>query len=156
MNTADNVALLAPVPLEHLKDGQNVVTTEGKVAFGSRAWEVFRELDKIRGNQPVDVFIYASHSGNSGQPKATWKARYIGHVEGRKGAHPDGLKFRPPSTTQSVSDNAGHWAIFWEVQDLQQLPTADAVPISDMQGYGRKAKYRKDFFPGGPILILSM
>jgi hypothetical protein len=156
MNTSNTVAILAPVPLEHLLDGQEVAKAEGKVAFGSRAWEVFHKLDEIRGDQPVDVFIYASHSGNSGQPKVTWKARYIGHVEGKQGAHPDGLKFRPPSTTQSASDNAGHWAVFWEVQELQQLPIADAIRISDMQGYGRKAKYKKDFFPEGPILILAM
>jgi hypothetical protein len=41
--TAANVALLASVPLEHLTDGQTTAETKGKVAFGSRAWETFRE-----------------------------------------------------------------------------------------------------------------
>ena len=42
-----------------LHSGANVCREEGKVAFGSRAWEVFRELDQIRKGEPVDVLIYA-------------------------------------------------------------------------------------------------
>ena len=60
--SAKNVALLAPVPEEHLLDGVNVIHVEGRVAFGSRAWEVFRELDALRKGDPVDVYIYASHA----------------------------------------------------------------------------------------------
>lgn len=38
-------ALLAPVPHDHLLDGADVCANRGKVAFGSRAWEVIRRLD---------------------------------------------------------------------------------------------------------------
>jgi hypothetical protein len=74
--TASNVALLAPVPFEHLNDGQEVVQKEGKVAFGSRAWETFRELDKLRKGMPVDVYIYESHGGGHYDFKVSWRARY--------------------------------------------------------------------------------
>jgi hypothetical protein len=42
MSNTQEVALLAPVPLEHLIDGVAVCDQQGKVAFGSRAWEIFR------------------------------------------------------------------------------------------------------------------
>lgn len=42
---AGNIALLAPVPLHHLQDGYQVARQQGKVAFGSMKWELFRELD---------------------------------------------------------------------------------------------------------------
>jgi hypothetical protein len=59
MNTAAvHIALLAPVPLQHLVSGQSVCAAEGRVAFGSRAWELFRELDSLRKGLPVDVYVY--------------------------------------------------------------------------------------------------
>jgi hypothetical protein len=58
IKTAAQVALLAPVPLQHLRSGQTKAECEGRVAFGSRAWEVFRKLDALREGMPVDVFIY--------------------------------------------------------------------------------------------------
>jgi hypothetical protein len=64
--TTATVALLAPVPLEHLVDGVEVCAREGKVAFGSRAWEVFKQLDEIRAEAPVDVYVYASHAQAGG------------------------------------------------------------------------------------------
>jgi hypothetical protein len=42
------VSLLVPVPFEHLYDGANICQSQGKVALGDRAWEVFRELDAER------------------------------------------------------------------------------------------------------------
>lgn len=61
IQTAAHIALLAPVPLEHLLDGETTARTEGKVAFGSRKWDTFRQLDALREGMPVDVYIYASH-----------------------------------------------------------------------------------------------
>ncbi len=51
-NTVANVALLAPVPLVHLMAGADIAKREGRVAFGSRAWDVFRELDALRRRPP--------------------------------------------------------------------------------------------------------
>jgi hypothetical protein len=61
-----SVELLAPVPLEHLRSGLEVLAHEPFVAPGSRAWQVFRTLDELRADHAVRVWIYASD--NDEQP----------------------------------------------------------------------------------------
>ena len=151
--TAAHIALLAPVPLEHLLDGKTVAETTGRVAFGSRAWQVFRELDSLRKGMPVDVYIYASHSAEHRDFEVSWHARYLGHVDSIMGAHPEGMKYRPPSTGQYPSDNSGHWAVFWEVEDLQPLPKDQQTSLGDLTGFGKKKAYGHAFPPEGPLLI---
>jgi len=148
------VSLLAPVPLEHLRDGFNICQSQGKVAFGSRAWEVFRELDVERSGSPVDVFIYASGDPSTEQLEVSWYGRYIGHVEGKNGAHPDGMKFRLPSTGKYPSDNKGYWAVFWEVDQLRELTQDERIPIGEFVGYKTGKSYKKTFIPEGPILVV--
>jgi hypothetical protein len=80
MPTTQEIALLAPVPLEPLNDGQAVCDLQGKVAFGSRAWEIFRKLDELRDGQPVDVYIYASHAPGRPSFKVSWHGIYLKHV----------------------------------------------------------------------------
>ncbi|MFZ2493496.1 MAG: hypothetical protein WA208_18615 [Thermoanaerobaculia bacterium] len=151
IETARNVALLAPVPRVYLDDGRLVAEREGRVAFGSRAWQVFRELDDLRAGLPVDVYIYASH--DDAALVASWVARYVAHVESSGGAHPAGMRYRPPSTATHVSDNDGWWAVFWEVEDLRMLPRNDHIPVSHFTGFGKRKAYGKPFVPEGPILI---
>ncbi len=54
------MALLAPVPHEHLVSGAEVCAREGKVAFGSMKWDLFRQLDAIASGEKVPVHLYAS------------------------------------------------------------------------------------------------
>ena len=150
---ARSVALLAPVPEEHLHDGAVVCAQQGKVAFGSRAFETFLELDGIRDGAPVDVYIYASHTVRDGPAKATWAATYVGQAKAPGGAHPDGRKYRPPSTFEHESDNKGHWALFCEVANLRRLSEEEAILVRDMQGWKHKTKYDKFFIPEGPLII---
>lgn len=151
--TAESIALLAPVPLEHLEDGVEVCAREGKVAYGSRAFETFVELDALRAGEPVDVYIYASHAHEDGPIRATWAAIYVGFVKSPDGSHPHGPKYRPPSTFKYPTDNKGHWALFWEVTDLRRLPDAEAFPIRDLRGWKHRTKYNKFFVPEGPLII---
>ena len=151
--TALNVALLAPVPLEHLQDGQEVCANESRVAFGSRAWEVFRQLDALRQGLPVDVYIYASHTRRPLRFEVSWAARYIGHVESVDGTHPQGMRFRPPSTARYLEDNQGHWAIFWEVEDLRELPPAERTRLAHFTAFNERRAYGHNFVPEGPLLI---
>jgi len=153
IETAAHIALLAPVPLEHLLDGRTTAQSEGKVAFGSRAWEVFRELDAQRKAMPVDVYIYASHSDGQQEFDVSWHARYIRHLESMMGAHPDGMKYRPPSTAKYPSDNSGYWAVFWEVEDLQPLLKEQRLLLASLTGFGKKKPYGHAFPPEGPLLI---
>jgi len=139
--------------LEHLIDGVDVCAAEGKVAFGSRAWEVFRELDGLRRGMPVDAYIYPSRADGPLHYEIRWTARYIGHVASVGGAHPDDMRYRPPSTAKHAVDNCGHWAVFWEVQDLHELPTADHIRVCDLCGFRKSGSYKRNFVPERPILI---
>ena len=40
-------------------------------AFGTRAWELFNELNQRRAGLPVDVYIYESHSEDSFDGRTT-------------------------------------------------------------------------------------
>lgn len=140
-------AILAPVPEEHLlswqEDGQ-----ERKVAFGSMDFELFRQADERRGDKAVEVFIYASFAKNRPlKPEVSWHGLYVGHVQSRGGKHPEGMKFRPPST---VSDTPT-WAIFWEVEELK--PLSSPIAIASLTGLEKKSNYKSRFHPEGPLLI---
>lgn len=102
MTTASNIALLAPVPKEHLDDGETTALQKGKVAFGSMKWETFRDLDKLCKGMPVDVYIYESDGSGKFNSKTSWRGRYIGHKDSEMGAPPAEIKpFRPDSTFTS-------------------------------------------------------
>lgn len=148
-----DVALLAPVSLEHLEDGSEVCRKQGRVAFGSRAWEVFRKLDALRNGLPVEVFIYASHDPHVHRLAVSWKGLYVGHVESDNGAHPMGMRFRPPSTGKYHEDNHGYWAVFWEVESLRRLQEDQCIPTGRFWGLEKPKSYGRNFVPEGPILI---
>jgi hypothetical protein len=148
-----NIALLAPVPFEHLQSGLTVCNTKGKVAFGSMAWEVFRELDKVRDGQPVTVYLYASDDPDLDMIQVSWIGRYTGHVESKAGAHPKDMEFRPPSTEKYPNDNKGHWAVFWELDGLRKLHPSDRIFTSDFTGYKTSKHYKDNFVPKGPLLV---
>jgi hypothetical protein len=148
------VALLAPVPLEHLQSGLSVCINEGKVAFGSRAWEVFRDLDMARSGAPVDVYIYASGDLQNERLEASWYGRYVGHVEARGGSHPAGMRFRPQTTEKYPTDNKGHWAVFWELDQLRELSPSERIATGKFIGYKTNKEYKTNFVPEGPMLVI--
>jgi hypothetical protein len=148
LKTDAHIALLAPVPLEHLESGQNL---KERVAFGScgsRALKLFQKLDKERAGMDVDVYIYASPA-QSGL-EVSWAARYVGSVKSVNGAHPDGMKYRPESTVNDTESD-----VFWEVKDLKQLPPEERILVSQLTGFGssKKKAYSPTFAPRSPLLI---
>jgi hypothetical protein len=148
IKTAGNIALLAPVPLEHLLDAQEIIETEGKVAFGSQRFDLFRQLDSERNGLPVDVYIYASRREGQPEGETFWVARYVGRVESDLGAHPGGMRFRPRSTTDDTA-----FAVFWEVDALKSVAQSEWCQLSGLTGFEKKKPYGKPFVPEGPILI---
>lgn len=148
-------AILGPVPEQHLADGQAVAATEGFVAFGSRKWELFREVDRLRDGQDVPVLIYPSHEDIEGKLTfmVAWTGWYIGHVASKMGAHPAGMKHRPPSTAAYPADNSGHWAVFWHVRDLAPLPSDRVVRISSLESYKKPGFWRMNAPPLGPEVV---
>ena len=146
MESHSTLALLAPVPEGLLEQGLKVSAKKGKVAFGSRDWELFRELDDDRDGLPVDVFIYASH-GDTNDKVVSWQGRYVGYVEGVDGRHPDGRRYR---SSLALEDGSGYWAVFWEVEGLERV---EPISIGDLRGRRATKNYGSAFVPEGPIII---
>ena len=148
------VALLAPVPLEHLQSGLSVCINEGKVAFGSMKWEVFRDLDTILAGAAGDVYIYPSGNPDAERLEASWYGRYTHHVNAIGGAHPDGMRFRPQTTEKYPTDNKGHWAVFWELDQLRELSPNERIATGKFIGYESNKKYKPNFVPKRPMLVI--
>ena len=148
IQTAAHITLLAPVPFEHLATGRAVAETEGRVAFGRNAWQVFEELDARRKGMPVDVYIYASRVEGPLSFEVSWRGRYIRRVLNDGGGHPDGMRYRPPSTASDTP--AG---VFWEVEDLHPLQATDRIGLAAFTGFGKKKSYGPGFVPEGPLLV---
>ena len=143
MKTAEDIALLAPVPSSILDSATKM---PGRVAFGSNAYALFLKLEELRGKDDIDVYIYASHAGGMRDAEVSWYARYVGFVRSESGFHPN-PKHRPEST---LTDTEA--ALFWEVEDLKRLP--QPIWIGKLKGLGRKNKpYGHNFPPRGPVLI---
>lgn len=154
---APAVALLASVPEVLLISGREVCAKEGRVAFGSRDFLVFRQLESLLAGKSCDVFIYASLAANPqpGLPKVTWKAKYVRIHEARPdGSPPKGI-IRPLSTESKPRENKG-WAVYWEVSDLEMLPRSEFLPISQLRGYGSGKTYAKGFGPERPLIIEAL
>lgn len=145
MNTrkTTDFALLAPVPLVHLESAEKL---KGPVAFGSRAYDCFAQIEALRGGDDVEVYLYASRPEGR-DFTVRWHARYIGFVPAVNGLHPN-PEGRRPSTTESDSADS---LLFWEIEDLK--PLGSPIPISALQGFKSKKPYGKSFPPHGPILI---
>jgi hypothetical protein len=63
------------------------------------------------------------------------------------------MTFRPASTGMYEADNSGHWAIFWEVDSLEQIAEGDRLDVGEFTGYGKKKPYGNAFSPEGPLLV---
>lgn len=153
-------AILAPVPEMHLISGLEAIATQldsddlppdhqPKVAFGSMDFEVLGEVEKLRVGKAIDVFIYASHAKGDQplNPEVTWRGVYVGYVASRRGRYPGKSIYRP----QSTATDAPTWAVFWEVQALEQLK--QPIPIGSLRGKNKKTNYPARFIPEGPVLI---
>lgn len=149
------VALLAPVPEEHLLSGRIVCLDQGKVAFGSRNWELFYKLQGlVQPEGRCEVLIYVSDPIKPiAPPTITWRATYVGFVQSKAGAHPEGMKYRPKSTEKYPLDNHGSWAVFWEVADLTPLSKSEWIKIGQLRGFEKPSKYLTNYIPKGPSLV---
>jgi hypothetical protein len=125
----------------------------GFVAFGTNKWELLEQIEAMREGAPIPVLIYpsASEEPAATNMKVSWFGWYIGRATSKGGAHPDGMTHRPPSTEHNPADNQGHWAAFWHVRGLRQLPPEKCLPISKVGTI--KGGWRKNAPPRGPELV---
>ncbi len=155
MDDSVSFAILAPIPDEHLVSGVPVVDDHGYVAYGSNKWELFVEIDKLRGDQKVPVLIYPSDEDGTGKMDYVikWTGMYCGHEHSEGGTHPEGMKHRPESTMQYAGDISGFWAIFWHVAELKKLNEADYQPISSLLSYKSGKYWKAGHPPRGPEIV---
>jgi len=125
------IALLASVPLEHLRASVDVVKHQKMVAFGSDAWETLAQLDALLKGNPTDAFIYASMGIGIGNV-VSWHAKYLRRRDAVNQMHPGGMRYRPPTTENEK------WTSYWEVSELRELPKSDWIPLNHFSGYGKR------------------
>lgn len=150
MGDGHRLSLLTPVPLRHLTSGEAVCRREGRVAFGSSAWERLRPIEA-----GTAVLIYASHGDDAAKRReesVSWVARYIRYLDSNLGAHPDGDRYRPTTCIEDGEDRTANWPGFYEVSQLLELPKEDRIHIADLADQHGKG-YPRGFVPEGPILV---
>lgn len=69
------------------------------------------------------------------------------------GAHPQDMRFRPPSTAKYKDDNYSHWKVFWEVAQLWELTPQEYIPIYRFYGWDKRRFYERNYIPEGPTLV---
>ena len=148
-DSQSEAALLAPVPHMHLVSGFETCRKMGKVAFGSRAWETFRDLKEQLAEGSCPVLLYASWDKAPFPPKATWQATYAGFVKNRAGRYPGRSEYRPETTCNDSPDSA----VFWEVRDLRPVNADQALEIGKLFGFRSKRQYSRDLRPERPLMI---
>ena len=145
-----SLALLMPVPWEHLADGETVCKREGKVAFGSNAFEILHKFQE-GGGVGTHVLIYSSHEHLPGVPEVTWRAIFLGMAKGEDYSANDLRQFRPESCWAEDRSGLG-WGCFIELADLERLADTDSIPVRDIQTRSGKA-HAPDFVPRGPTVV---
>ena len=148
-----HLAILAPVPLRHIISGEEIARTEGFVAYGTMKWELFEGLDATLKDSRIAVLLYPSKDelAPPGSYQVSWFGWYEGSVRSRGGAHPQKGLHRPPTTFDTPSDNEGHWALFWHVSGLRELPAEKRIPIGKLKL--SSGTTRKHNAPHGPELV---
>ncbi len=142
--TARHIALLAPVPSEHLTSAAEKIKKVPMVAFSSKMSELFADLEVKRNNMLVDVFLYASHSDGGFDGVVSWRAKYVG-IADKETAKP----YRPDSTWSDTYDSE----IFWLVKDISELEEGKRIHVASFTGYGKMNPYGKAFPPHRPLLV---
>ena len=149
-------AILAPVPLVHLESGLGIVSQQAYVAFGSRKYDLFEEIDRTRGRDLVPVLLYPSHDDDRIQfdYKVSWTGWYVGSTSDQEAKFADERAgCRPPSTKANANDNASIWPTFWRVASLTRLPAHEHREIRELNNY-RTGKDKESAPPRGPERIL--
>lgn len=151
MNDEPNadVALLTPVPEEHLISGLTVCTELGFVTYGTDAGLSLAEFSyRVGKDSKGDILFYASGSAVSGFPKATYRGRFV-RYEGALATGKANLScatYRPPTTS-----NDGAWQGFYVVSNLRKLD--EPVELHRLSKLDASGKLAKNFIPLGPTII---
>lgn len=95
----------------------------------------------------MPVFLHASWADPAPRFQVTWRAWYIGHVEGSGAGHPDRIRYRSPTTGKYPGDNS-EWAVYWEVEGLEPIAEGpEQLRTGAFTGYSKQRLYGTDFAP---------
>jgi hypothetical protein len=149
------IALLAPVPARFLKSALVVCADQGRVAFGTAAWELFSKVDDEYG-AGIPVLIYPTHPDHDPDHLCTpsfvgFRAAYSHMQKSKVGKHPIPA-LRPIGTVDGDEPDTG-WALFWEVTELARLPKESRIAITSLTGEGQNKPLSAGFVPHGPMLV---
>lgn len=148
-------ALLAPVPADYLLEGVKVSRESGYVSYGSKKWQLFREINERRAGEKVPALLYASHENVEMRTdfEVSYIAWYIGSTENKKEMRNDESNgHRPESALSDYNDKAIKWATFWRVENVQKLPQNLLIRVTEIQTL-HNGKPRKNYAPYGPEII---
>lgn len=145
--TAD-VALLTPVPYQHLRSGLAVCAETGRVTYGTDSGMALAEFAYAVGtDSTADILFYASETPISGFPKATYRARFVEYVGAKNGKAPGtAAAYRPPTTADD-----GAWQSFYIISDLRELE--EPIELRTLTKRNSKSKLKSNFIPLGPLVI---
>jgi hypothetical protein len=143
-------ALLAPVPINHLRSA--VEAFMHRVAFGSDAYDTFHGVPKQIEAPGFRALLYPSYLydwGEEAEPFVRFEGRF-GGWEAAERLEEEDLKSVRPGSVYASGNEEPHWALFWFVEDLRELP--ERIPLGRIQ---RLSGGRLDpgFVPRGPIFV---
>lgn len=147
-NRFSTMALLTPVPLQHLESGLDKCGETGLVVYGTDAAMALAEFASgVSDHVGADIFFYASEGASMGRPAATYHGKFAGFRGARAGrADKEWIQHRPDSTS---GDSA--WDGFYAVTELRKLN--QPVPISQFSKWGAKRNLAPTFVPRGPTIV---
>jgi len=149
------IAVLAPVPASILKSAIETCVTAGRVAFGSKVWNVF---DKATTEYGKGIPVLICPTGRKDDPDelcpsvgyVNFRSLYLGTVQAVAGRHPN-PDVRPSATISDTDD----WDFFWEVSNLHKLAKQDQIAITDLISEGNGKPLTKSYPLYRPILVTA-
>lgn len=167
--TDDRYAILAAVPLRHLRSGLEVCADRGRVALPAAG------RSDLQAALPGDaVYLYAYQVGDRPVPAATWRGELVRVVEAEGGEHPEPDLTPPTWREEHVGDDiatdpepepagddsadnddligAGPTEIFLEVRALRELDRREWLFTNEL--VRKQDRGARTFVPLAPVRVL--
>jgi hypothetical protein len=119
----DRFAILAAVPLRHLRSGLEVCAERGRVALPAAG-----RADLATALPGDTVYLYAYQVGDRPVPAATWRGELVRVVEAEDGEHPVPDLTPPTWREERVADDTSSDPVPEPVPKPDPVPSTDPAP----------------------------